>query len=165
LPAEERADHIANELEAAKFGSIDACETDKSWAYIHSALNGTDPDGPLVVGSAQKSGFLSRLFGGRPSDDAGEAKFAIAGHDHVLRSEDYYIGLVDAARVETVAASLQAMPNDTLGQRVKAAHRRHQASGSADEAAEYAMGWYPGLVEFYRAAADAKKHVIFTVDY
>jgi hypothetical protein len=165
IAAEDQADYVANDLEEVKFGTADACETDKSWAYIHAALNDVDPDGPLVMKSERKAGFLARLFDRHESVDAGEAKFAIMGHEPLLSTEDYYIGLVDADKVSAVASALEEIPTEALGDRVRTVHQHFRASGSPEVAAEYVTGWYPGLVEFYRAAANARKHVIFTVDF
>lgn len=39
-----RLDHVTNVIEA-NWDAVDHAETDSSWAYIHSGLTGTDPDG------------------------------------------------------------------------------------------------------------------------
>ena len=158
-------DYIVNELEEPKFGTADACETDKSWAYIHSALNGTDPDGPLGLGGAPKGGLLYRLFGPKPLPDVGAAKFAIIGTRQLVDENDYFVGAVPADQVEMVSACLHLIPESHLRDRVIAVHAQHSASGEADDAAEYALGWFPGLLEFYGEAMKSKKNVIFTVDF
>jgi hypothetical protein len=165
----DKADHVGETLEATKFGTSDACETDKSWAYIHAALTGSDPDGDLGIpgAPAPKTTFLDRLFGrGAPQSIArsGE-RAAILGTDVVLASPDYFIGLVPQDRVHEVADALARIPVEELGDRVRAVHGKFQSSGDADECAEYAMGWYPALVEFLQTSATAGKNVIFTVDF
>jgi hypothetical protein len=161
---DEMPDYIAEVLEVTKFGTPDCCETDKSWAYIHSAFNGTDPDGPLEMGVEPKAGLFSRLLG-KKFDAAGQEKYAIMGHDPLLVSDDFYIGIVDSDRAQGLADALSAIPTESLGELVWKMHRKFDASGSDTDAAEYAMGWYPNLVEFYRQAAKNNKHVIFTVDF
>jgi Domain of unknown function (DUF1877) len=165
VPPEEQSDFVSENFEVEKFGSPDCCETDKSWAYIHSALNGTDPDGPLEIGQEKQPGFFSRLLGQKPVLIENQAKFAIMGHDHILSSEDYYIGFAARERVDGIATALGAITADELGDLVRQVHQKFNASGTADDAAEYAMGWYPEVVSFYRHAADSGKHVIFTVSY
>jgi hypothetical protein len=164
VPAHEQGDFISETFETEKFGSSDCCETDKSWAYIHSALNGTDPDGPLEIGQAEQPGFISRLLGKKPVPE-NQSKFAIMGHDHILSSDDYYVGFVAKKRVDGIATALGAITTDELGNLVRQVHRKFNASGTPDEAAEYAMGWYSEVVTFYRYAADMGKNVIFTVSY
>jgi Domain of unknown function (DUF1877) len=161
---DEMADYIAEVLEETKIGTPDCCETDKSWAYIHSAFNGTDPDGPLEMRVEPKVGFFSRLLG-KKLEGVGHEKYTIMGHDPLLVSDVYYIGIVDSDRVQSVADALSAIPTESLGEQVRKMHRKFDASGSEGDAAEYAMGWYPDLVEFYRQATKNNKHVIFTVDY
>ena len=165
MPADEIPDFIANELEEKKFGTPDACETDKSWAYIHSALNGTDPDGELTLAPPAKSGLISRLFGPKPLPDVGAAKYAIIGTRQLVDSDDYFVGLVPADQVEVVSACLGLVPEGHFRDRVDVIHKRFGASGNASDASEYALGWLPGLVEFFDTAAKAKKNVIFTVDF
>jgi hypothetical protein len=164
VPADQKADFIGETFETEKFGSPDCCETDRSWAYIHSALNGTDPDGPLEIGHEVQSGFFSRLLGKQPVFE-NQAKFVIMGHDHILSSEDYYVGFVARERVDGIATALDAITTDELGDLVRQVHRKFNASGTPEEAADYAMGWYPGVATFYNYAADAGKNVIFTVSY
>jgi hypothetical protein len=156
VPADQQSGFVSETFEVEKFGSPDCCETDRSWAYIHAGLNGTDPDGPLELGHESQPSFFGRLIGAKPIQQS-QAKFAIIGHDHILSSEDYYIGLVTKERVDGVAVALEAVSTEELGDLVRQAHRQFSASGTADDAAEYAMGWYPEFVEFYRHASDAQK--------
>jgi hypothetical protein len=164
IPEAERAGYVSETFETAKFGTPDCCETDRSWAYIHSALNGTDPDGPLEIGNEPKPELLTRLFNKKVSLE-NQSKYAIMGHGHVLMSDDYYIGFVQKERVSGIADALESISVDALGDKVRMVHTQFSASGSADDAADYAMGWYPGVVEFFRAAAGNEKNVIFTVSY
>ncbi len=165
MAADELPDFIANELEEKKFGTPDACETDKSWAYIHSALNGTDPDGELSLATPAKSGLMSRLFGPKPLPDVGAAKYAIIGTRQLVDSDNYFVGLVPAEQVEVVSACLGLIPEGHFRDRVHIVHKQFHAAGSASDVTEYALGWLPGLVEFFDNAAKAKKNVIFTVDF
>ncbi|MBX9859148.1 MAG: YfbM family protein [Sphingomonas sp.] len=174
ISSDEQPDFIGEEFEQAKFGTVDACETDKSWAYIHSALTGADPDGPLRMPepkSSKKTSFFASLFGAKASTIAnleppqGDERKAIMGGEALLDADDYYIGLTRSGDVAAVASALERVSNGELGQKIQNMHRRFDASGSAEESADYAMGWYPDLVTFFRAAANANKHVIFTVDF
>jgi len=170
LADEAKFDHINEELEESKFHTPDACETDKSWAYIHSAFNGTDPDGPLTRPTPNRPSvsIIRRLLGRQPDVPAqreGAERLAIAGSQALLLTDDFYIGLVPSDEVGSVADALEGIPTGELERRVGQMHRRFKASGSPDDAAEYAGGWYPNLVAFFRSAADSGKHVIFTVDF
>jgi hypothetical protein len=169
LPDEDKADHIAEDLEAAKIDTPDGCQTDKSWAYIHAAFNGTDPDGPLdMAPSPPPLSFFQRLFGRQrevSAAAAGAERLAIVGSEALLSTDDYYIGLIPSDGVGSVADALERISEEELQQRVRHVHGEFEASGSADDAADYAGGWYPGLQAFFRHAADSGKHVIFTVDF
>lgn len=165
IDLDERADYIGNYFEEEKFGTEDACETDKSWAFMHSALNDADPDGPMMIAQAPEGGFFSKLFGRRKKPSFGEARFAIMGHAYVLQSDDYYIGLIEADRIEEVAADLSKISVTEMGRLVRENHVTFQASIAPETASEYAMGWYEDLVTFFQTAARAKKNVIFTVDF
>lgn len=147
-------DFINNELEEAKFASGDVAETDKSWAYIHSALLGIDPDGPL-----------EREPGDASLADASDARYVIMGREVLESSDDSYIGLTRASDIPSVAAALGAISAEDLGKRVARAHQRFGAMGEADDAAEYAASWFDGLVEFYRVTAERGEHVVFTVSF
>lgn len=171
LSSEQQVEHIANVLEEEKFHSDDACQTDKSWSYIHAALTGTDPDAAMQLPEsrfklARSENLLGRLLGQKATVrvPAG-AKNAIMGRDVLLISEDYYIGVVPAEEVAEVSSELESISNDDLGRRVRQVHARYHASGTAEEAVDYATGWYSDLVSFYSRAAVARKHVIFTVDF
>ena len=164
LDIDEIPDFVANEVEEAKIGTSDACETDKSWAYIHSALNGTDPDGELKLASP-KTGVLSRLLGPKPLPDVGAAKYAIIGTRQLVDSDEYFVGLVPASQLELVSTCLGLIPESHFRDRVKTVHGQFRAAGTAEDACEYALGWLPGLIEFFEAATKAKKNVIFTVDF
>lgn len=147
-------EYITEQLEEAKFGSGDVAETDKSWAYIHSALLGIDPDGPLER---------------EPEDAAlaepGLARFVIMGTEVLEASDDAYVGLTRKPQVGEVAAALAAISLDDLSARVKRAHQRFGAVGDAGEAAEYAASWFDGLIDFYRETAARGDHVVFTVSF
>ncbi|MFT4026878.1 MAG: DUF1877 family protein [Novosphingobium sp.] len=167
----EQPEHIANHLEATKFDTTDACETDKSWAYIHSALTRTDPEGPLAIpekSAATSQGLFSRLFGSRVpigSDEIDAERYAVMGKMPLLVSEGYYIGVVPRETVGAVAKALGKISSDLLAERLHEVHDLFSAEGDPVQAANYATGWYPGLVSFYERAAEAQKHVIFTVDF
>jgi hypothetical protein len=145
-------DYITNELEEIKFESGDVAESDKSWAYIHSAMLGIDPDGPLER---------------EPEDaslaDASDARYVIMGRELLESSDNAYIGLTRASDVPAVAAALGAITVEDLGRRVARAHQRFGATGEADQAAEYAASWFIGLVEFYRTTAQRGENVLFSV--
>lgn len=147
-------EYITEELEESKFGGGDVAETDSSWAYIHSALLGIDPDGPLLR---------------EPEDaalaESGMARFAIMGTEVLEASEDAYVGLTRKPQVGEVAAALAAISLDDLPARVTRAHQRFGAMGNAGEAAEYAASWFEGLVDFYRETAARGDHVVFTVSF
>jgi Domain of unknown function (DUF1877) len=116
------------------------------------------------MGHGEQPSLVGRLFGQTP-ETQNQAKFAIMGYSPILVSDDEYTGLVDKDRVSGVAMALKAIELEKLGELVRQMHRKYRASGSADDAAEYAMSWYDSLISFYQHAADAGKNVIFTVSY
>ena len=161
----DRPDHVSEVLEEEKCGTVDACETDKSWAYIHAALNECDPEGAIEIPSKRSGGLLKRLFGRSDDDQLAKARFAVMGMDPLFASDEFYIGLVPRSEVRGVATALNQISKEELAARLIQLHQQFAAKRPAGEAADYAMGWYPGLVEFYDRAAAAGKNVIFTVDY
>ena len=165
LSSDEVAEFISNELEEKKFGTVDAFETDKSWGYIHSALNGTDPDGDL--GPASQANGVIMLHSSKPIllPDVGAAKFLIIGTEQLLVSKDYFVGLIQAANVKSVESSLRSITGGYFRERLQIVHEHFKASGNTHEVCEYALGWLPGLTKFFSAAAKSGKNVIFTVDF
>jgi len=159
-------DHIAEELEQSKFGTDDCCETDRAWAYIHSALNLTDPDGPLIFRVAEQPGFLDRLLGKKPQEfERRPAQMAFLGEEQLRNDENGTVGLMTSSTVALVAEDLERISPNDLERGLRAALVKFGASGSADNAVEYWQSWYSGLVDFFRKAASNGKNVIFTVSY
>jgi hypothetical protein len=112
---------------------------------------------------------LIRRLLGRQADGLGSGegaeRLAIAGGQALLLTDNFYVGLVPSEDVGSVADALEHIPTRELEWRVGQMHRQFEASGSSDDAVEYAGGWYPNLVVFFRNAADSGKNVIFTVDF
>lgn len=142
-----RLDYVGEVIEAP-WDEPNLCETDSAWAYIHAALTGTDPDGDFV-----------RIAVTHP------AQLAIQGSTTLVESDDGVISLIERSEVPAVAADLESIDVATIGEKVRAAVLHFEASGDPADAAEYAMSWYPALVDFFGRAASAGKNIIFTVNY
>ncbi|MEL6531266.1 MAG: DUF1877 family protein [Pseudomonadota bacterium] len=167
-------EYITEELEEAKFESGDVAETEKSWAYIHAAMMGADPDGPLErepsIFSQPSKGFFGKLFGtkeqaSKPWRDTGRAKYVIIGVETLVSDEDHFFGLTKKTDVGTVSSALGKISSEELRRLVVQSHERFEAMGDARECAEYADSWFPGLVEFFRKTAERNEHVLFTVNF
>ncbi|WP_298464426.1 DUF1877 family protein [uncultured Erythrobacter sp.] len=167
-------EYITEELEEAKFNSGDVAETDRSWAYIHAAMMGADPDGPLEressIISQPAKGFFGKLFamGKQASEswrDTGRAKYVIIGNETLVANDDHFFGLTRKTDVGAVASALDDISSEELQRLVVQAHERFEAMGDAQECAEYADSWFSGLVEFYRKTAERNEHILFTVSF
>lgn len=144
---EARLDYVAEVIEAP-WDEANLCETDSAWAYIHAALTDTDPDGDFV-----------RVPVTRP------AQLAIQGSVALVESDEGLINLIASSEVPAVAADLASIDGKTIGEKAHDVVVRFEPSGDPADAADYVLGWYPGLVEFFERAAAAGKNIIFTVNY
>jgi hypothetical protein len=146
-PVADRADYIANNIEE-NWDANFATETDKAWALIHSALQRSDPE----------ADGLERLTDSPSS-------WAILGREYIDTTDDYLIGLIKAADVSAVARHLDAIEASDIVAQLKVNVEHFGCNGVDDEDIDYAGQWFPALKVFFTRAADAKRNVIFTVDF
>ncbi|MER5884930.1 YfbM family protein [Streptomyces sp. NPDC001941] len=119
------------------------CELDKSWDALHRCL--TD-------------GQLSFENGDFP------LSHAILGGAPLLDGEDYIVSYVTADEVRAVAAALEPLDREWIGERFASlAFDDYQGPGDADDVA-YTQAFLPDLQTFYRTAAREGRAVVFTVD-
>jgi hypothetical protein len=120
-----------------------AYETDKAWDALHRCLsNGTlDPE--------QGEPPLNRAFFG----------------GQILNSEaDYFVVLLTPAQVQELAGALANVTEPWLRSRYFDVPFPDYQGEKSEEDWEYTFANFEGLPEFFAKAAQAGRHVIFTVD-
>lgn len=118
-------------------------ETDKAWDAVHRCLtDGTlDPEG-----------------GSYPLSHA-----VLGGHD-LYEGEDYFAVLVRADQVPDVAKALAPIDEDWLRARYEGLEMPGYEGFRSAEDFAYTWSNFQGLGEFFAAAAEAGRAVVFTVD-
>ncbi|WP_433610891.1 YfbM family protein [Prescottella agglutinans] len=119
------------------------CELDKSWDAMHRCFT----DGDLAFDNGEFP--LSHvILGGVPLHE----------------DDDYLICHVTAEQVPEVAAALEPLDGEWLRERFATlTFDDYEGTGDADDIA-YTVAFLPDLKDFYRAAAQNGRAVIFTVD-
>lgn len=119
------------------------CELDKSWDAMHRCFT----DGDLAFGNGEFP--LSHvILGGVPLHE----------------DDDYLICYVTAEQVAEVAAAVEPLDGQWLRDRFATlTFDDYEGTGDADDIA-YTVAFLPDLKDFYRAAAQNGRAVIFTVD-
>lgn len=115
-------------------------ETDKAWDAIHRCLN----NGELIY-------------------DVGDhvAARGIVGGEQLYAGDDYIISLVRGSGVAEVAAAMERVTE----QEMRTAYEGIEgyAPEWGDQDWEYTWEYFKDLPAFFRRAAEAGRHVIFTV--
>lgn len=142
----ERADYVINVIEEAWEDNF-ATQSDKAWGLIHSALQMSNPC----------SDDLDKVSESPPS-------WAFLGSEYLALTDETMVTYVDKSRVEQVARYLDGISADEIRNRLIRLIEQHRCNRLGFEDADYAAGWYPGIVEFYTRAASADRHVIFSAD-
>ena len=120
----------------------DAFETDKAWDALHRCLS----NGTLNVDEGTPP--LNRVFfGGRMLN----------------QEDDYFVLLVTPAEVREIADALAGLDEAWLRGRYFELPFPDYQGEKSDEDWEYTLSNFDGLPEFFARAADAGRHVIFTV--
>jgi hypothetical protein len=140
--SEELIDYIVETIEA-RWEEEWLCELDKAWDAIHRALT----DGSLDQGAG--SFPQNAVVMGRESLDAGE---------------DYFVGLTRAPDVPAVADAVASVTEDALRHGYGEIDAESYGPEYGPDDLGYVLGWFEGLVPFWRRAAEAGRSVIFTVD-
>jgi len=143
LAAEDDADviSIVGEIEAA----LDAeyvFATDKAWDALHRCL--TD-------------GTLARVGGSFP------LSHVVLGGVQLCEDNDYLVSLVRADQVPTVADALTPIDRTWLRTRYDGLAFPDYEGARGDEDFEYTWGNVDGIADFFHAAAQDRRAVIFTV--
>ncbi|WP_077147646.1 DUF1877 family protein [Sphingopyxis sp. KK2] len=146
-PAAARADYVANEIEE-NWESNFATETDKAWPLIHASLQGSNPE----------ADGLERLYD-KP------VSWAVLGREFLDSDPNYLIALIQSRDVAAVASLLKSVSADDIIDRLGAAIDHFGCKNVGAAEARYAGEWFPNLEQFFQRAAEAKRHVIFTVDF
>jgi hypothetical protein len=143
-PAEQRAEHVSNNIEGAYFENARdwLCETDKAWDAIHRAFSASELDYE----------YRSPLHG------------VILGGESLYFEDDYIISLKSAERVREIAGALGAVTEAAFRPLYFAINPRKAGFAIDDDDFAYTWGWLKDLVPFYRRSAEAGRSVIFTAD-
>lgn len=75
------------------------------------------------------------------------------------------ISLKTPSQCADLALALASVDVELLRRRYFTIAPENYGQALTDEDFEYTFSWFSGLPAFYRKAADAKRHVIFTVDF
>lgn len=140
LLAAEDDDELGEIVEEIEEAWEDAFETDKAWDAMHRCFT----DGTLDGGDAP----LSKVFFGART---------------LNTEDDYFVILATPDEVKRLATELVKVTKAWLrGRYFELAFPAYQAEKS-DEDWDYTWSNFQGMPAFYRRAADAGKHVVFTV--
>ena len=144
---------LAAEDDAAVIGLVDEIEahaeagyafaTDKAWDALHRCLT----DGTLAV----RSGSFP-------------LSYAVLGGAQLCEDSGYLVSLVRADQVSTVADALAPMDKAWLRRRYDALDFPGYEGVRGDEDFAYTWSNVDGIAEFYQAAAQDRRAVIFTVE-
>lgn len=120
-----------------------AFETDKAWDALHRCLS----DGTLDPEAGTPP--LNRVFfGGRMLNE----------------EDDYFVVLITPAEVAEIAAALATIEEAWLRERYFAIPDSDYEGEKSEADWDYTRRQFEGLPEFFATAAQAGRHVIFTVD-
>jgi hypothetical protein len=121
----------------------DVCQTDKAWDAIHRCL----ADGQLTY-------------------DGGEfpLRAVILGGRQLVEEADYTVSYVPASDVPQIATALAAVDEEWLRARYERLAGTDYDGPLGDDDFDYTWANLQDVVEFYAAAADRGRAVIFTVD-
>jgi uncharacterized protein DUF1877 len=118
-------------------------QTDKAWDTIHRCLT----DGTL-----------------NPTTGAYPLKLAVLNGRQIDAGPNYIVSLTTPAEAKDVASSLAAIDRAWFQNRYNAIEQKGYWHQKSEQDLEYAWDWFKGLDAFFLKAANAQRHVIFTVD-
>jgi hypothetical protein len=134
-------DALVEEIEEEMVG-VDTCETDKAWDAIHRCLT----DGTLKYDNGQYP-LNAVILGGRL----------------LYEGDNYIISLLTPDQVSDVAKALAEVDRDRLWAGYQSISQDEYIDYGTEDF-EYTVANFADLPPFFRRAADAGRHVIFTVD-
>jgi len=118
-------------------------ESDKAWDAIHRCLT----DGTL-----------------NPTSGVYPLKLAILNGHRIDAGPNYIVSLTTPDQAKDVAASLAELSQASLRERYDALDPDDYYLGKSSDDFLYTWEYFDGLAGFFQRAADARRHVIFTVD-
>jgi hypothetical protein len=121
--------------------NLAAC--DKAWDAMHRCLT----DGQLGDGN-----------GDYPLNHV------VLGPRQLHKGEHYIVSFVSPEQVRDVAAALEPITEEWLGERYRTLVPRDYAPGYGEDDLAYTWDWFRGVRELYGNAASQRRAVIFTVD-
>ncbi len=117
-------------------------QIDKAWDALHRSLT----DGTLDL-------------------DGDEAlNLAVLGGSSLYEGEDYFVILKTPQQCVAIAEALSDFDQARLRVRYDKIDAEDYGVPPSEEDFAYTWVWFEGLADFYRKAASAQRHVIFTVD-
>ena len=144
----DRLDHLQEVFEEEYLSSDRsenryAAESDKAWDAIHRVL----ADGRLTW-------------------DGGEypLNHTILGGELLYGEPDYIMSLKFPEQVKDIAKALERIDFEHFRSRYLAIDSQDYGFPLTDEDLEYTWEWFQAVKEFYRAAAETDRYVLFTAD-
>lgn len=134
---------IIEQIEEEEWEASFACQTDKAWDAIHRTLT---------------NGELSWNGGEEP------LKWVILGAPNLHEGRDYIICLLNPDMVQAVAAEIGNIDEAEFRRRYNQLEFPGYQGDKSEEDLAYSWGWLKNLPPFFKRAADAGRHVVFTVD-
>ena len=119
-------------------------QTDKAWDAIHRCLT----DGKLEYENGE---YPLRL--------------CILGGKQLYNGDDYVVSLKEPRQCADLAEALAEADEGWLRKRYFAIRAEDYGHDLTEEDFGYTFAWFSGLASFYRKAANAKRSVVFTVDF
>lgn len=145
LAAEDDEDVIAiiEEIEGDPEADVDQCESHKAWDAIHRSIT----DGLLTHDNGEYP-LNATILGGR----------------QLYEGDDYIVSLLAPHQVRDVAESLALVDRDRLLTGYRSIDVDDYGGDIGDQDFEYTWTNFTKVAAFFRRAANAGRHVVFTVD-
>lgn len=143
MEGEERVEHISNVIEERDLGGPWAVETDKAWDAIQRCFG---------------NGELAWEGGDYP------LSHIILGGVSLYDGDDYVISHKTPEHVRAIAATIGSVTEADVRARYRQIDPDRYGMDLSEEDEGYTWEWFSGLIEFYMRAAEAGRHVLFTVD-
>ncbi len=143
IEEDRRVEHVTDVIEEREIDGEWAVETDKAWDAIHRCL-----------------------AGGRLEWDGGDdpLECVILRGEPLYSGDDYILSHKSPALVRQIAAKIGDVTHDDMRARYYSIDPDAYGMPLSDEDWEYTWHWFKSLVDFYRRAAQAGRHVLFTAD-
>lgn len=141
----DRLDFLCEEIEEIYFEKHPeyVAETDKAWDAMHRLLS---------------NGELSYFDGPEP------LRFAVIGGEPIYSQGDYIMSLKTPEQVNEVSIAIGNIGEEEFRSKYDSIDEEKYGCQKSDEDFEYTWGWFSGVVNLYKKAAEENRFVLFTAD-